>query len=67
LANVSEAETKVGDVDVIVIVTKDSMVTVPVVVVAVVASVAVAVVACVLATENGQQSSLPLTHPTTPI
>jgi hypothetical protein len=65
LANVSEAETKVGDVDATVIVTKDSMVTVPVVAVAVVASVAV--VACVLATENGQQSSLPLTHPTTPI
>jgi hypothetical protein len=56
---------KVGDVDATVIVTKDSMVTVPVVTVAVVTSVAV--VACVLATENGQQSSLPLTHPTTPI
>jgi hypothetical protein len=65
LASVSEAETKVDDVDATVIVIKDSMVTVPVVTVAVVASVAV--VACVLAIENGQQSSLPLTHPTTPI
>jgi hypothetical protein len=51
---------KIGDVDPKVIVTKDSIVTASVV-------ISVAVVACVLATENGQQSSLPLTHPTTPI
>jgi hypothetical protein len=57
---------EIGDVDPKVIVTKDSIVTVPVVVnVSVVVSVAV--LACVLATENGQQSSLPLTHPMTPI
>jgi hypothetical protein len=66
LASVAEAEMNVGDVDPKVIVTKDSIVTVPVfVTVAVVVSVAV--VACVLTTENGQQSSLPLTHPMTPI
>jgi hypothetical protein len=56
----------VGEVAPRVIVTKDSVVTVPVIV-TVSAAVSAVVVACVLATENGQQSSLPLTHPTTPI
>jgi hypothetical protein len=57
---------KVGDVAPRVIVTKDSVVTVPVVGTVPAVGLAVVVV-CVLATENGQQSSLPLTHPTTPM
>jgi hypothetical protein len=64
LASVPDADMKVGDVAPRVIVTNDSVVTVPAVGSAVVLA---AVGACVLATENGQQSSLPLTHPTTPI
>jgi hypothetical protein len=66
LATVPDVEMKVGEVAPIVIVTKDSVVTVPVIV-TVSAAVSAVVVACVLATENGQQSSLPLTHPTTPM
>jgi hypothetical protein len=66
LASVSDAEMTVGDVVPKVTVTKDSIVTVPVVV-NVFAVASVAMVACMLATENGQQSSLPLTHPTTPM
>ena len=66
MATVPDVEIKVGEVAPRVIVTKDSVVTVPVIV-TVSAAVSAVVVACVLATENGQQSSLPLTHPTTPM